>query len=305
MAQPINKTILSCAIELPDGFRTHDVLTFHQRDNQMIAERVDAQTLHKGLVWAGSPACLTMQFHHQCVEVTLAIDGAPTEDARVALTSMAQRMLGLTQRVEEFEQAYGQHHQLGALITKKVGLRVPLTPTPFEALTWAIIGQQISVSAAVSIRRKLIQAAGLQHSNGLWCYPDAVRLAQMTEADLRLTGLSLTKAQTIMTLSQLIESKQLPLDEWLNTLPIDDIRTQLQQIRGIGPWTVNYALLRGFGWLDGSLHGDAAVRRNLQLLLGKADKISAEEAERWLAEFSPWRALVAAHLWSIRAVSDY
>ena len=35
-------------------------------------------------------------------------------------------------------------------------------------------------------------------------------------------------------------------------------------LKGIGPWTVDYALLRGFARLDGSLHGDAAVRRQLQ-----------------------------------------
>ncbi|MFT6552722.1 MAG: DNA-3-methyladenine glycosylase II [Zhongshania marina] len=72
-------------------------------------------------------------------------------------------------------------------------------------------------------------------------------------------------------------------------------------IRGIGPWTVNYVLLRGFGYLDGSLHGDVAVRRNLQLLLGREVKITAEETQVWLAQFSPWRALVAAHLWAMQS----
>jgi DNA-3-methyladenine glycosylase II len=304
-SQPEKDTLLSCTIELPAGFRHHDVLTFHQRDSQMVAERVEAEMLHKGLIWAGYPACLTIQFSNGCARASLAIDGTPAEDGDAALARMAHRMLGLTQRVEDFERDYGQHHQLGALIGRKIGLRVPLTPTPFEALTWAITGQQISVSAAVSIRRKLIQVVGLQHSSGLWCYPDARSITTMTEADLRQTGLSLTKVQTIKTLSELIEKNQLPLDQWVDEPPVEDIRTQLQQIKGIGPWTVNYALLRGFGWLDGSLHGDAAVRRNLQLLLGKSEKVTADEAQQWLAEFSPWRALVAAHLWSIRARSDY
>lgn len=35
-----------------------------------------------------------------------------------------------------------------------------------------------------------------------------------------------------------------------NTLPVEEIREQLMAIRGISPWTVNYALLRGFDWLD-------------------------------------------------------
>lgn len=70
------------------------------------------------------------------------------------------------------------------------------------------------------------------------------------------------------------------------------MREQLLAIRGIGPWTVNYALLRGYGWLGGSLHGDAAVRRGLQTLWGRPDKVSMQEAEDWLAPFAP-----CARLW--------
>ena len=127
----------------------------------------------------------------------------------------------------------------------------------------------------------------------------------MTEQDLRQAGFSRTKANTLITLSQCIESGRLPVNEWLDAPPEEQIRSQLLAIRGIGPWTVNYALLRGFGCLDGSLHGDVAVRRNLQALLGKAGKVSQEEAEQWLAEFSPWRALVAAHLWAMQKTEGY
>ena len=86
---------------------------------------------------------------------------------------MVRRMLGLTQRIEDYEQAYRAHPQLAPLIARQLGLRVPLSATPFEALIWAITGQQISVSAAISMRRKLIVATDLKHSGGLSCYPDA------------------------------------------------------------------------------------------------------------------------------------
>jgi DNA-3-methyladenine glycosylase II len=56
-------------------------------------------------------------------------------------------------------------------------------------------------------------------------------------------------------------------------------------------------LLRGYGHLDGPLHGDVAVRRALALLL-KTDAMDAAQTELWLRDFAPWRALVAAHLWA-------
>lgn len=295
--------ISRCTLELPAGFRAADILGFHHRDPQAVAERVTADRLEKALVWHGQVACLSVHFQARQAEVEIALDGTSTAASTEMLACHVRRMLGLTQPVEAFEARYRQHSQIGWLLARQSGLRVPLAATPFEALTWAITGQQISVGAAVSMRRKLIKAAGLVHSSGLACYPDAARLAALSEDDLRAAGFSQSKAQTLLAVSEQVLAGQLPLDEWLETLPVDDIRARLLAIRGIGPWTVNYALLRGFGWLDGSLHGDAAVRRALQGLLARADKVGEAEAQAWLDEFSPWRALVGAHLWASLSLS--
>ncbi len=293
---------LSCSVPLPRGFRATDILAFHSRDAAAVAERVEAGTLRKGLAWEGRAACLTIRFHADRADAELAIDGAGSPAATDALETMVRRMLGLTQRVEDFEQTYRAHPQLGPLIARNPGLRVPLAATPFEALTWAVTGQQISLGAALSLRRKLIRAAGLRHSGGLACYPDAGCIARLTDSDLHQAGFSRTKAQTLIALSQGVRQNRLPLDAWLVTLPVAEMRNQLLRLRGIGPWTVDYTLLRGFGWLDGSLHGDAAVRRYLHTLLRGEVEVTEEYAKRWLAEFSPWRALVAAHLWALRSM---
>lgn len=291
-------TRIACTIALPPGFRHQDVLAFHRRDAQQVAERVEAAEVHKGLAWDGHPACLSVRFDDALAEVTLAVDGPVAPDT-APLERMARRMLGLTQAVERFEHEYADHPQLGPLIAANAGLRVPQTATPFEALTWAITGQQISVTAAVSVRRQLILAAGLRHGGGLYCYPDASRIARLDEDQLRGAGFSRTKARTLLNLIALVEQGGLPLDEWADAPPVEAIRTRLLAVRGIGPWTVSYTLLRGYAALDGSLHGDVAVRNKLQQLLALPERISEADTERWLAQFAPWRALVAAHLWAM------
>lgn len=297
----------SCSIPLPAGFRVDDVLAFHRRDPQGISEAVDASALRKGLRWQGLPACLSLRFSAgggegaQVATAELAVDGAAAADSGAALALLLRRMLGLTQDVDAFARRHQQHPQLGPLLARQAGLRVPLTATPFEAISWAVASQQISVAAAVSLRRKLILAVGCRHSAGLYCYPEAAQVAALSEEQLRQAGFSLSKARTLRLLAAQVAAGHLPLAEWAeraDDLPVAEVRERLLALPGIGPWTVNYALLRGFGWLDGSLHGDAAVRRNLQTLLGRAAPLSEKEAEAWLAPFSPWRALVAAHLWA-------
>lgn len=226
-------------------------------------------------------------------------------------------MLGLNQTTTEFERAAAQDPEIAALVAHQSGLRVPQTASPFEALSWAITGQQISLGAATSLRRKLIARAGIQHSSGIYCYPEAEQILALSPADLRSCGFSQTKAATLLALALLINSGELPLTQWLHhywsgdPLAAEDIYQRLIEVKGVGPWTVHYGLLRGFGWLDGSLHGDVAVRRNLQQLLSAQQKhrseakISEAETKLWLARFSPWRALVAAHLWAMQNTAGY
>jgi len=303
-------TIIETSIALPGNFRVADFLSFHQRDIQMLSEIVSEKQLHKGIVWQTMPACITFTFAKKQAKISLHIDSGrkklDAERIQSRLQQHAQHMLGLNQTVGDFEKYVADHPQLNHLITRQAGLRVPQAATTFEALTWAILGQQISVSAAVSVRRKFIQRAGLPHSSGIWCYPSATQIAALTEDDLRPLGFSQTKARTVVELGRIIHNGDLPLDNWLadywadDKLAAQEIYDALIQVRGIGPWTVSYTLLRGFGWLDGSLHGDVAVRRNLQWLLNTPDKIDEKTTQEWLAGFSPWRALVAAHLWAMQ-----
>jgi DNA-3-methyladenine glycosylase II len=308
-------TKIEASISLPSNFRISDFLAFHQRDAQMLAEITSENRLQKGIIWQNKPACITFTFAKKRVEVELQIDSGQKklneEKGKLHLLQHAQHMLGLNQTIDDFEKIAEAHPQLNLLIARQAGLRVPQAATTFEALTWAIIGQQISVSAAVSVRRKLIQRAGIQHSSGIWCYPSATQIVAFTEDDLRPLGFSQSKARTVIELGKNIHTGGLPLDQWLhdywqgNKLAASDIYDALIQVRGIGPWTVSYTLLRGFGWLDGSLHGDVAVRRSLQRLLNTIEKPDEEATRLWLAEFSPWRALVAAHLWAMQTTEGF
>ena len=285
-------------LDLPAGFRVEDVLAFHRRDREGVSERVDVQGLRKGLLWRGHPACLSLDFQGGRVSAWLAVDGAPDAGDAARLVALVRRMLGLTQDVEAFEAAFANHPEVGRLIDRNGGLRLPVTATPFEAVSWAITGQQISVAVAVALRRRLVEAVGSRHSAGLLCYPDARCVAALGPEVLRQAGFSRGKSSAMIEVAQRVASGALALCDDNGTTDMEELGRQLLALPGIGPWTVSYTLLRGFGWLDGSLHGDVAVRRGLQALLGREERIGEKETERWLAQFRPWRALVAAHLWA-------
>ncbi|MBW2941771.1 DNA-3-methyladenine glycosylase 2 [Zhongshania aquimaris] len=317
-------------LALPASYRFGDVLAFYGRDKEHVAERVYAKvdpnglsliaqldSVDKALLWFGHPACLNISFLGNAARISLNIDIAEVKvDAaqRKAWTRrlgyLSSRVLGLDQDILGFEQYVAGHHEFARLVGRNSGLRVPQSINPFEALCWAITGQQISVSAAVAVRRRFITLLGLKHSSGLLCHPDPARVAACDVSALRSVGLSDSKAKALLTLALAIQNQSLvlaDLDSGIKLTPdsAEVISNDLLGLRGIGPWTVNYALLRGFGYLNGSLHGDVAARRNLQSLLGRQQKLSGDETEQWLAQFTPWRALAAAHLWAMQSAEGF
>ena len=290
-------------LPLPADFNRDAFLDFHRRDVQAVAEKVDAGMLVKAFIWQQVPTLLTVAFHEPGqARITLQCD-AEAPSASVSLDAFARHLLGLDQPTQEFEAQTGRHPLVGAMVRTQAGLRVPQSASPFEALSWAIIGHQISVAAAVSIRRRFIQRLGRRHSNGLYCYPDAKDAANTDAETLKACGFSRSKAECLLTVARLCLDETL-LPEIHTAQPdLEALRKSLLEIRGLGPWSVHYALLRGYAWMDGSLHGDVAVRRAIQQLLGNAAPPTAREAELWLADFRPWRSLMAAHLWKSLSVN--
>lgn len=303
-------TQLATVLTLPDDFRVADVLRFYARDSQQLAERVDDNQIYKAVLYQQVPACLGIDFSTNGKASISFNSDAPVKLSEIELTVWAAHLLGLPQPIATFAQSHAQHPQLGQLLAATPGLRIPQAINPFEAACWAVIGQMISVAAAVSIRRRLIQQHGQTHSSGLICHPDAKTLASLEASDLTPCGLSRSKAASLLLLANETATGNLPLQHWSDAAEHapEELAAQLLALRGIGPWTVSYILLRGFGLLDGSLHGDVVVRKRLQRLLAQTETPDQRQAAAWLAHFSPYRALVAAHLWAMpdsNEVKDY
>jgi DNA-3-methyladenine glycosylase II len=300
-------TDITALIPIPTTYHYRDILRFHARDKSALSELVDDVSLRKGVMLDGVPSQISLTFQAGQARFQLHADGE-LRRSEAELCCMGERMLGMSFNAPDFERAMQADPQLGRLVQAQAGLNIPVLPTVFEALIWAITGQQLTVTFAVQCRRRLIELANVRHSQGLLCHPDAQTLTSITEPQLCELQFSRAKAATILRVAHLVVDGELKLESWPEQLAqdptsIDAMVAQLLAIKGIGPWTVNYALMRGLGYADCSLHGDVAVRSAIQALLKSEEKISQSAAEQWLAQYTPWRSLVAAHLWASRSLT--
>ena len=291
----------SFALDLPANYRLHDILAFHSRDTESVAEEVSDTRLRKGMMLDGVPVVLAVVIDSALVPTsascTVHADGKLSKAAQQRVREAALSILGLRIDPEPFCAFAAKDDMFGPLTVAQPGLRIVQSATVFEALTWAIIGQQINLSFAISLRRTFILHAGRRHSSGLWCYPEATDAVKLGIDDLTSRKFSRAKAETLLRLANLVASGELQLDV-TPTNSTEQISAALLAVKGIGPWTVNYGLLRGYGYADCSLHGDVAIRAALQQLLGEDVKPDMPRTEQILARYAPHRTMAAAHLWA-------
>jgi len=181
---------------------------------------------------------------------------------------------------------------LGPLVSAQPGLRLPAAYDPFEQAVRAVVGQQVTVKAAVTITRRLVERLGeplAQAPTGLEVlFPTAQAIA---DDPLENIGMPAKRAQALRRLAGAVAEGALHLhvEDGADTL----VR-RLCELPGIGPWTAEYIALRGFGVADAFPSADLGL---LKAPLWGADgltaKALAERAEAW----RPWRAYAAIHIW--------
>jgi 3-methyladenine DNA glycosylase/8-oxoguanine DNA glycosylase len=274
-------------LQLPAGYRLPEALAFHGRDAQSVSERVAGTRLSKAFLCEGQASVLVLLFKDGAVEVSLS--GAAGEAAMAKAHDAALRLLGSRGDPSAFEVLHP------ALARGREGLRVLLTLEPFEALVWAILGQQVNLAFAFALRRDLIRLVGVPATEGLIAHPDAERVAALEVADLQALRCSRRKAEYLLHAATEVASGRLLLDSRA-TQP--EMERDLLALRGIGPWTAQYVLMRGLGFPDCVPVGDAGLTLALQRWFGLETRPDGPETLSLMERFAPHRSLATFHLWA-------
>ena len=160
----------------------------------------------------------------------------------------------------------------------------------FGALLFQVAGQQLSVAAT---RRILGRIEGLFGGR----LPAPAELLSLDPGQLREAGLSWRKVSTLRDLAARLTDGRLDADV-LSSLPDDELMTELTAIPGIGPWTVQGALLVALKREDVVLPGDLALRKAVQAAYGLDHRPSQDEVLAIAEKWRPYRSLATSYLFS-------
>ena len=158
---------------------------------------------------------------------------------------------------------------------------------PFVTLARAIVGQQISVTAADTVWKRLEAICGGNVT--------ASRILGLTVDDLRSVGCSFRKGEYLIHVAERI-------DEFLQEgFDAEDsvLIKRLTELRGVGPWTAEMFLIFALGKSDVFPIGDIGLIRGLQQVVPETVNMDSKEMVRFAERWKPWRTAVTWYLWRV------
>tara|TARA_Y100000590_G_scaffold470732_1_gene668946 strand:- start:10550 stop:11185 length:636 start_codon:yes stop_codon:yes gene_type:complete len=163
----------------------------------------------------------------------------------------------------------------------------------FSTLVKSIIGQQISVKAAESIHKRLLDQIDYTLT------PDSILLANPVH--LKATGLSRQKVEYLRNIaSYFINNPSATSNKFLTTATIEEITNNLIKIKGIGMWTIEmflifYAMkpdifpIKDIGLLN-------AMKKSYNIADIKSDN-GIEKIIKISNKWKPYRTVATWYLW--------
>lgn len=160
----------------------------------------------------------------------------------------------------------------------------------FRALAGSIIGQQLSVKAAATIRDRFAKL-------GCSGFPTPDATIIFSEEQLRAVGLSRAKAVYVKDLAQHVSDGRLDLEK-LPPMTNEEIIVAVTDVKGVGEWTAHMFLIFCLGRLDVLPTGDLGIRKGMQVLYGLTEMPSPLEMMR-ISEKNKWRGYESVASWYI------
>lgn len=291
------RTAMSFEVALPAGFLLGYLRRALSRDTQSVTERLEGDTYTTAVRLGGEPAVLKLQLTADRVQVEVAEFAKRGPLIAAEAHALVIALLGLDQDAAAFSRL-ARKLGLGRLVTGRPELRISQTPSVFDGLLWSIVGQQINFPFACLLKRRLIERAGTPLENGLYAPPTPDAVASLAPDDLLPLQYSRQKADYVIATSRLVAEGKLDLAA-LRTMSAARAERTLLAVRGLGPWSVNYLMMRALGFADCVPLGDTGVTSGLQSLLKLDERPDVDGTRRLMAVFSPYRSLATAHLWQL------
>ncbi|KNE75797.1 DNA-3-methyladenine glycosylase II [Candidatus Burkholderia crenata] len=158
---------------------------------------------------------------------------------------------------------------------------------PFTTLARSVVGQQISVTTAQAIWKRVEGACPTLAPQ---------QFIKVGPAKLQSCGLSKRKSEYILDVAQHFVSGALHVDSW-TSMEDEAVIAELTQIRGIGRWTAEMFLIFNLSRPDVLPLDDLGLIQAISVNYFSGEPVTRSEAREVAANWEPWRTVATWYMW--------
>jgi len=214
----------------------------------------------------------------------------------LAAPALAPALGGLLQRLRQALDLDADPERIAAALAL-----LPVPPCPglrlvgsfdgFETAVRVILGQQVTVAAARTLTRRLVERFGepvaTPFADLTRLFPSPQTLAEADPEVIGKLGIVRQRVRALQALATEVAAGRLPLHRGA---PLEATLAALRSLPGIGEWSAQLIAMRALAWPDAFPSTDIGLLN----ALGTRDVAAVErQAEAW----RPWRAYAVMRLW--------
>jgi DNA-3-methyladenine glycosylase II len=227
------------------------------------------------------------------------LNAKPSPSIKAEVKDYITEWFDLATDLKPFYELAKKDDLLKGLVKEYHGYRIVGQPDLFESLVWAVLGQQINLQFAYTLKQRFVEQFGEKlhyGGNDYYLFPTPQKVEQLTDEHLLPLQFSRQKSKYVVLIAKAFTNGTISKEK-LKGLSLQEAKEQLIKIKGVGNWTANYALMKTFRYPDAFPLEDAGVHNAIKNLKKMKAKPSIGQVKRIFKKYKGWEAYATLYLW--------
>lgn len=227
------------------------------------------------------------------------LNEVPDEARQGIIAEYIREWFDLDADLTRFYELAAKDKILAPVARKFAGYRIVGQPDLFESLVWAVIGQQINLQFAYTLKQRFVTNFGERVSwdgKTFYAFPVPQTVVSLSHDQLFPLQFSAQKSKYVQLIAAAFVQGVISKEK-LGALPFEEAKEALMKIKGVGNWTANYALMKSFRFPNAFPLEDAGIHNAIRHLKKMDRKPTLEEVRRFFRRYKGWEAYATLYLW--------
>lgn len=283
----------------PEEFSFEECLVYLNRSDIECLHKVKNGEVLKFVRFGEWDVLLGMSEEGPTIRVSF-LNRIPPKWVRAKAAKYVWDMFDLQTNLEPFYELATHDDILKTLIARYKGLRIVKIDDLFECLCWAVIGQQINLKFAYTLKKRLVENYGEKldfDGDEYFTFPSANVISMLQVEDLKQLQFTTRKAEYLIGIAQLCADGILKKEELNLEQDYEKLKKRLESIRGIGSWTADYTIMKCFNLNSAFPLADVGIHNALKGILGRDHKPALHEIQKFAEGWRGFEAYAAFYIW--------